>query len=299
MGSWGYKIHQNDIALDVKEEYTALLKMGKSDEDALLSTLESLRDFADNSDDKYDYWFSLADLLFDYGRLTEEVKGHAISLIDEGGDLDRWDDRTKEKRRVVLEELRKKLSSEQPDRKVVKPIKKFTTSFKPDEIYYFQINDEQYKDRYYYNYYVIILVDRTVESDIRLSGLRDEYPLVYFKVCKNLPASIEEVDGIPMALVMYSGPKGDIIDGYLSEDHRVMMCKDGYRTMKKQLHFWGAYNFKREGNPEMLYNFYGRNYVSVWKENGMWKGHFLSWDTMMFYVSTSLGLLEERYEQED
>ena len=141
---------------------------------------------------------------------------------------------------MVLEELRKKLSSEQPDRKVVKPIKKFTTSFKPDEIYYFQINDEQYKDRYYYNYYVIILVDRTVESDIRLSGLRDEYPLVYFKVC-NPPTSIEEVDGIPMALVMYSGPKGNNIEYNLSEDHRIMMYKDGYRNFKKRLHFFGGH----------------------------------------------------------
>ena len=35
MGTWGVGIYQNDISADVKEDYIAKLKSGKSDEVAL------------------------------------------------------------------------------------------------------------------------------------------------------------------------------------------------------------------------------------------------------------------------
>ena len=39
MGTWGVGIYQNDISADVKEDYIAKLKSGKSDEVALKEIL--------------------------------------------------------------------------------------------------------------------------------------------------------------------------------------------------------------------------------------------------------------------
>ena len=131
MGAWGVKIFQSDVALDVKEEFKAELLRGRSDEEALQTILESCRDFVNDSEDQYDFWFAIASYSYDLGHLLPEVKEKAVSLIDDGGDLERWEGREKAKREAVLNELKTKLLSEQPTRKEFKPLKKkglFSTS---------------------------------------------------------------------------------------------------------------------------------------------------------------------------
>ena len=89
MGAWGVKIFQSDVALDVKEEFKAELLRGHSDEEALKTVLESCRDFINDDEDQYDFWFAIASYSYDLGRLLPEVKERAIALIDGGGDLER------------------------------------------------------------------------------------------------------------------------------------------------------------------------------------------------------------------
>ena len=40
MGTWGVKLNQNDVYSDLKDIYTALLRYGKSDEEALEITVK-------------------------------------------------------------------------------------------------------------------------------------------------------------------------------------------------------------------------------------------------------------------
>ena len=46
MGTWGVGIYQNDISADVKEDYIAKLKSGKSDEVALKEILSEYFPYA-------------------------------------------------------------------------------------------------------------------------------------------------------------------------------------------------------------------------------------------------------------
>ena len=79
MGAWGVKIFQSDVALDVKEEFKAELLRGRSDEEALQTILESCRDFVNDSEDQYDFWFAIASYSYDLGHLLPEVKEKAVS----------------------------------------------------------------------------------------------------------------------------------------------------------------------------------------------------------------------------
>lgn len=55
MGTWGVGIYQNDISADVKEDYIAKLKSGKSDEVALKEILSEYQEDMEDIDCKYDF----------------------------------------------------------------------------------------------------------------------------------------------------------------------------------------------------------------------------------------------------
>lgn len=274
MGAWGVKIFQSDVALDVKEEFKAELLRGRSDEEALQTILESCRDFVNDSEDQYDFWFAIASYSYDLGHLLPEVKEKAVSLIDDGGDLERWEGREKTKREAVLNELKTKLLSEQPTRKEFKPLKKKISPLTANDIYYFRINDEEYKENPYYNYYVFVLVDGTGCEDFRVRGFLDEYPLVYFKMSKSLPDKIEDLDEMPVAGICY-----DEDEKQRDSDHRVLMM-DGFRKFKKRLNYLGRYEFKREKCIGRKY-YTMDGYVPSVRDDGTWHGFIRDWDILV------------------
>lgn len=289
MGAWGTKIFQSDVALDVKEEYKGELLRGNSDEAALQAVKESCLDFVSDMDDQYDFWFALASYSFDLGRLLPEVKEKAVSLIDEGGDLDRWEGQEKAKRSAVLNELKAKLLSEQPPRKEFKPLKKRVSPLEPNDVYYFQLSDDQLKRKYYYNYYVIVLVDGAACEDFRVRGFLDEYPLVYLKVCKSLPDKIETLDEIPMSSIYYSYDKP-----YLNEDHRVLML-DGFRTFKKRLMYLGSYDFKREDTIGRRYDSTYKKYVPVLHDDNTWRGYIRDWTFLVRDLTYAMDVVPDLF----
>lgn len=137
MGTWGTKIYQNDISSEVKDDYKNKLKAGKSDEDALNEILYEYEDCIDDSDDRYDFWFGLADTMWTLGRFTDQVKEKALELIGMEDEEERWKkEKDRKARYQVLEDLKKKILSKMPPRKKIPIYKPFITPWKPGEIYY-------------------------------------------------------------------------------------------------------------------------------------------------------------------
>ena len=95
MGVFGVKIYEDDIALDVKEEYLEKLKKGIEDEIALKEIIKEYKDYISDIDDGPVFWIALADTMWNEGRLTEEVKKEALNAIDKN--LIRWKDEVDEK----------------------------------------------------------------------------------------------------------------------------------------------------------------------------------------------------------
>ncbi|MEM1001273.1 MAG: Imm26 family immunity protein [Bacteroidota bacterium] len=117
MGTSGYKIFQDDFALDIKDHYTEKLFEGLSNEQA---TEELIIENQDADIDEHSvFWLSLAATQYEYGRLLENVKKKALEIIDSGEDLIKWNG--DKKRAKELERLKIKLQSELPkEKKLVK-----------------------------------------------------------------------------------------------------------------------------------------------------------------------------------
>ncbi|MBQ7049054.1 MAG: hypothetical protein IJN87_00360 [Firmicutes bacterium] len=122
MAAWGTAIFSDDIAAEVRNEYNALLSIGKNDEqieELLCGYYASILNCGDP--DEAVFWFALALCSWKKGRLSDKVKSKALSSLDQGIDLERWrmsrDRKDYMKRKKVLEDLKKTLLSPMPPQK--------------------------------------------------------------------------------------------------------------------------------------------------------------------------------------
>lgn len=254
MGTWGAGIYQNDISEDIRDDYKNKLKAGISDIDALNEILTDGIEYSEDDDDKFDFWFALASIMSDMGRLTEDVKNTAIELIDSGEDLLRFKDNKRElkMRKVELEKLRNKLVGEQPERKKIPVAKAFVCPWKPNDVLLFKLNSECFKDKPYFNKYVVILVDEIVNYDVDIP-LGDMLPITYLKICDDYPNSAEDIESslfIPQQFIFYlNNPKKN----RLEREHRFMWYRNGFKKNALRFELWGNYEFTRPYNKPWTY----------------------------------------------
>ena len=120
MGTWGTGLYEDDIALDVRDEFKNLLRSGVTAEEATAELLVSFSGATDDNDDGPIFWFALADTQWDMVCLLPQVKKEALRRLDKGGDLARWqeeDSTLATARKKVLDELQQKLNSPSPLKK--------------------------------------------------------------------------------------------------------------------------------------------------------------------------------------
>ena len=202
MGAWGTKIYQNDISSEVKDDYKNKLKAGKSDEEALNEILYEYDDCIGDSDDRYDFWFALADTMWTLGRLTDQVKERTLELIDMEDEEGRWETEKERKARLkVLEALKQKLLSEMPPRKKIPIYKPFISPWKPGEVYVYQVKNppidgafnppKDYKN--YIGWYITLYVHEIVDTRLNLPDVPDRTPCLYLMFSERKPTSIDEL----------------------------------------------------------------------------------------------------------
>ena len=266
MSSWGVNIYQNDVALDTKEMYVSYLRKGLSDAEAYESTLKDSADYL-STDDAVDFWLGLASIMYDYGRLTEDVKNKAITIITESNDLERWDPRHRKSRKLVLEKLMKKLNSPLPEYRLVKKAKKYTPSLNPNDVYYFRLECNN-------PCYVIILVDSWITFDLRVDGLGDQLPIIYLKVCRTIPSCVEDVDNIEF----FDLDTSSWVNRDFGGDKRVLMHPEGFLKFKKKMVYIDNYDFRRDSsvNENRLIK------SNEWK----WKGKHGFWNSIENRINT-------------
>ncbi len=117
MGTWGYKIFQNDDACDIKETYKENLIVGCSDDEAENAVVAEFR-----IDTGSDLWIPLAITQWNLGRLSNCVKNHALSAIErELEQLDKqWKMELIPKRREELLRVQRQLCSDMPKKRRLK-----------------------------------------------------------------------------------------------------------------------------------------------------------------------------------
>ena len=115
MGAWGAGLFEDDEAADLRADYRTFLADAQSDEGA--GDLAA-RDYEASLGDPgrtTAFWLALAAVQHRAGRLDPRVKTAALSIIDGGADLAKWDNPAlKKKRARVLATLRETLLSPLP-----------------------------------------------------------------------------------------------------------------------------------------------------------------------------------------
>jgi hypothetical protein len=136
MGTWGTAIFSDDTACDVRDEWRDLVGDGNSGTEA---TDRLLSQWKGPLSDPYEapvFWLALAATQWKCGRLEDRVKTKAIAVIDNGGDLARWGDNAKDRKRRerVLLKLRAQLLSPQPPQRRIPKRFRDTCDWKEGEL---------------------------------------------------------------------------------------------------------------------------------------------------------------------
>lgn len=80
MGFWSTSLYGNDLTLDVRDKLDDLLKSGVSSQDVYQEMLKCFEEVL-STDEESLFWFALADWMWDYGILTDEIKEKALTYI--------------------------------------------------------------------------------------------------------------------------------------------------------------------------------------------------------------------------
>ena len=166
MGAWGSSLYANDTTLDVRDTYLEYLKRESSDEQVLQLTLQDFEEYL-NTDEEPFVWLALADTLWKYGRLTEEVKTKALYWIENEGGMELWEDSANKGAgwKKTLVKLKEKLNSTMPDKNTIKkPVQFDTNPWNIGDVYAFHFTSNCSMKTEFYDKY--ILVQKIGESHI-------------------------------------------------------------------------------------------------------------------------------------
>lgn len=168
MGAWGTGLYQDDDTCDIKDEYLTYLRIGMSNEEALEELIECNEELIEDEEIGPLFWLALADTQWRYGRLTKEVKEKALEVINSEKDLERWEEDKKlyEKRKKVLEDLKERLNTKQPEEKKIRKMIFTRPNWNVGDILLYQIQEEDLKDHKWYGKYVLLKVMGTEKLTI-------------------------------------------------------------------------------------------------------------------------------------
>ncbi len=194
MGTWGVDLYQNDLAIDVRDYYKDQLKRGKSNNQIVHELMKQNEYVLIDPDEAPIFWFALADVQWDFGRLDDFVKKQALYHIQDGYDIKHWESKnlTQNKSRVkILSNLEQKLLSPQPIKKKITQHKLYNCDWKIGDVYAYRLESSIAKEKNIYGRYFLI---HKIDEDYLFPG--HIIPVVHVKITNNnnLPGSIEEYE---------------------------------------------------------------------------------------------------------
>ena len=193
MGAWGANLYQDDVALDVKDEYKDNLRRGKTNEETMQEIIDKYQELLEDEEDRGVFWLALADTQWNLGRLDDQVKEQALEIIELGTDLKRWEVNEKlyNKRKEILEKLKEKLLSPQPEEKRMPKYRTYKCEWENGDVFAYQLKSEYAKEQGLEDRYLII--QKIDEIDWYPCST---IPLVRVKITedKTIPKTEKEID---------------------------------------------------------------------------------------------------------
>ena len=302
MGVWGPKLYQDDLAEDIREVFKEQLKRGKTGKQITEELLTEYEEELLDSDEAPIFWFALADVQWEFGRLEESVKENALYHIREGGNLRRWEienPKNAPKRERVLIDLEKKLLSPQPPEKRITLYKLYKCEWQKGDVFAYRLEGEYAKEKGIEGcYFLFHKIDETTYWPGHI------IPIVRVKITKKneLPKNLKEFNDLeyvqtsvarcdsPYSVVRgTSYVEGQPVEGFITDDfgflptYRLELINTSKRVIPKKLIYIGNY---REVRPPQL-EFVPED-ISV--PGFMWK--FFDYNMMERYCGYNLGQYE-------
>lgn len=196
MGTWGYKLYENDTACDVKESFLQYLNEYKFDcNKATQKVLLEFKEELEDTDVASLVWIALADTQWNKGLLLDYVKENALKFIDSEVDTEKQNEWGKDhdKRKEHLNKLKAKLLSGQPSVAKQRIKKNFICEWKIGDTFAFKLTSEYSLEKGLLNRYFIF------HKIAEVNGYPAEiFPVVFVKLTKDdkLPNCKEEIDAL-------------------------------------------------------------------------------------------------------
>jgi len=133
----GPGLYQDDTGHDVRSEFRELIGEGRAPDDATRLLLDRWANVLTDEDTYCAFYLALADTQWRLGRPVQAVRDVALKIIDSGRDLRRWEysEQFHRKRRLILEQLRERLSSAPPPARAIrKPPAPFITRLETGDL---------------------------------------------------------------------------------------------------------------------------------------------------------------------
>lgn len=148
MGTWGTGIEDNDTYLDIKDEFLALYNQGEAIEN-IYSKFVSDKVFNEISGETHDFWFALADFLWQTKGLNNTVFNLVKNIIETKSNLKYWEETNEnyediKEREKELNQFLIKIST--PKKRAKRRFKKklYKSLFKKGDIIIFKTNYGHY-----------------------------------------------------------------------------------------------------------------------------------------------------------
>jgi hypothetical protein len=133
----GPGLYQDDTGHDIRSEFRELIGEGHTPDDATRLLVGRWAEVLADEDTYCAFYLALADIQWRLGRPVPAVHDAALSLIDSGRDLKRWEysQQFHRKRKRILEQLRDRLTSAPPEARTVrKPSPPFLTRLETGDL---------------------------------------------------------------------------------------------------------------------------------------------------------------------
>lgn len=192
MGIWGFKLYQNDTALDVRDVFKEQFNSGKTVQEITDDLTEDYKCIMGDIYEEPLFWFALADTQWNMGVLQTIVKEKALYWIGRVYDiLNCQPIKLSEMKtaKKTLDDLHTKLISPQPPVKEPKKKKLYKCQWKNGDVFAYQLESDLAKERGLYGRYFLI---QKVDEAVWYPG--HIIPVMYVKLTldENLPSNTEE-----------------------------------------------------------------------------------------------------------
>jgi len=226
MGAWSTAIFGDDLSCDVRDEYMALLSLGRESEEAERVLMDYYAEILGKGDpDEPVFWLGLAYIEWRKGRLSSFVRDRALHIIDSGEDLKRWagDPKDYRERKKVLEKLKATLQSPMPPKKKIRKAVAHHSPWPVGSLLAYRIQtDQEMKDHPLFMKYALIRVLWIMKhpvSSILEDECYDESLVVglYGWAGSEIPDPeiVEKLEYIPIQKSFTPKPKREVDDSML------------------------------------------------------------------------------------